>query len=253
MYVFGRDKFFRPIIILDVTKFDFKRYHIDEYIEATIFLTMFVIEKLLIKGKVENWLNFTNMDHQGISQLPIKAIMKMTQVAQKVFKCRLAQSFVLNPPSSIYYIWTCCKPFIDKATQAKVHIEKNLLSPEMFNIIDPSQVEQKYGGTAVNAEKYWPPFFPESVVFESFDTARSKASTPDSEPEISELNCQKEEKKLEFNQNLCEKKKKNSEIFENFSNEKEEIPVVKHKKKHKKSKDSEELKALIFEGKDAEI
>ena len=55
MYVFGRDKFFRPIIILDVTKFDFKRYHIDEYIEATIFLTMFVIEKLLIKGKVENW------------------------------------------------------------------------------------------------------------------------------------------------------------------------------------------------------
>ena len=132
--------------MLDTTKINVKKYPIEDYINASGFLVQFLIEHLLIPGKIENWINIIDMGKQGLTQLPLKAILKYVSALQKLYKCRLAYSFVVNPPSSIVYIWTCCKPFIDKATQSKVVIEKNNYSDLMLSIFEPDQLEEKFGG-----------------------------------------------------------------------------------------------------------
>lgn len=163
MYIHGRDKYFRPCVVLNATKLDVKKYSVEEYIEATIFLMQFAIENVLVNGKAENWLNIIEMGKMGMRELPFKSIVRMSQVLQHVYKCRLFQSYFINPPSSIYYLWKLFRPFLDKVTQTKVCIVKDGVPPELLNLFHPDQLERRYGGTAENVTQYWPPVFPSSA------------------------------------------------------------------------------------------
>ena len=115
---------------------------------------------MLIPGKVENWVSLVEMNKQGLTDLPIKPLMKYSAVLQDFYKCRLAHSFIINPPSSIYFIWRVCSPFIDKVTQSKIIIVKEGISKEMMNLYDKSQLEKRFGGTSENNTNFWPPVFP---------------------------------------------------------------------------------------------
>jgi hypothetical protein len=57
-------------------------------------------------------------------------------------------------------MWTCVKPFIDKATQEKVVFENKAFSTTMLEMCDLDQVEKRFGGNAPNLERFWPPVFP---------------------------------------------------------------------------------------------
>jgi hypothetical protein len=121
----------------------------------------FVIENMLIPGKVESWVNLVEMNKQGLTELPLKSLMKLSGVLQDVYKCRLAHSFIINPPSSIYFIWKCFSPFIDKVTQSKIIIVKEGVSEQMMELYYPSQLEKRFGGISDNLEQFWPPVFPD--------------------------------------------------------------------------------------------
>lgn len=134
----------------------------------------FLVEYMLVPGIIENWVNIIDMGNQGLRELPLKALFKFIGILQKVYKCRLAYSFVVNPPNSMYYIWTCAKPFIDKATQAKVVIENKGFSQIMLDLYEPYQLEQRFGGFAPNLETFWPPVFPESYSEPSLEKPKKK-------------------------------------------------------------------------------
>ncbi|OMJ67361.1 hypothetical protein SteCoe_35492 [Stentor coeruleus] len=160
LYIHGRDRYFRPLVVLDIPKIDLKKHTVQDYVDLTVFLMEFVIEYMLIPGKVENWINIVEMGRLGIRELPFKSLIKLLGTLQKIYKCRLAHSFVLNPPSSMYYMWTCLKPFIDKATQEKVLFENKTFCETMLQMCDLDQVEKRFGGNAPNIEEFWPPIFP---------------------------------------------------------------------------------------------
>ncbi|OMJ94161.1 hypothetical protein SteCoe_2641 [Stentor coeruleus] len=164
IYIHGRDRYFRPLIVLDIPKINMKKYSVQDYMDLTIFTMQFVIEHMLLPGKVENWVNIVEMGRLGIKDIPFKPMVKLLGTLQKIFKCRLAHSFVLNPPGSIYYMWTCVKRFIDKATQDKVVFENKGYSETMLNICDLDQIEKRFGGKAQNTTVYWPPNFPDIFV-----------------------------------------------------------------------------------------
>lgn len=155
---------------MDVTKVNVKKFTVEEYVEATVFLTEFVIKYMLIPGKVEGWVNIVEMGNWGLSELPLKSLMKISSNLQDVYKCRLANSFIINPPSSIYYIWGLFRPFLDKVTQTKIIIIKEGVSKQMLDIYEPEQLEKRFGGTSDNLITFWPPVFPNSPIeFESKD------------------------------------------------------------------------------------
>ena len=164
------------------------------YIDATVFLMQFVVENMIIPGKVENWVNLVEMNHQGLTELPLKSLMKLTGVLQDLYKCRLAHSFIINPPSSIYYIWKLFSPFIDRVTQSKIIIVKEGVGQEMMKIYDLNQLEKRFGGTSENLTEFWPPVFPaETHRPESDFKEKKKKKTVMKSEEVSECESLKED------------------------------------------------------------
>lgn len=56
----------------------------------------------------------------------------------------------MNAPGTIYFTWKMVSAFLDPVTIEKIKISKSNSEKSMFDNIDPSQIEQKYGGTQPN-------------------------------------------------------------------------------------------------------
>lgn len=115
-------------------------------------------------GKVENWLCISDLGFRGLTDLPLNTLRKITKVLQDIFKCRMAYSTMINVPNTIYFIYSCLKPFLDEITIDKITIEKGNIPTKIISFFNPYQVEKRYGGKAEDLEVFWPPFFPDCPV-----------------------------------------------------------------------------------------
>ena len=124
----------------------------------------FVGKYALFPGKVENWMCISDLGFQGLGDLPLNTLRKITKVLQDVFKCRLAYSAMINVPKSVYFIYSLLKPFLDEVTIDKISIAKDNLATNIISHFNPYQIEERYGGKAKNLEVFWPPFFPDCPI-----------------------------------------------------------------------------------------
>lgn len=69
-------------------------------------------------------------------------------------------NYVTNAPTSINWMWKIAKNFLEDHTVKKIKINKGVATAEMAAHINPSQLEAKYGGSAPNADVFWPPIVP---------------------------------------------------------------------------------------------
>lgn len=165
----GRDCHFRPLLVMNFTKFDLKKvtstqFPLENYLQAACFMLEFAACNMLYPGKVENWMCISDIGYRGLTDLPLNTLRKITKYLQDIFKCRVAYSSMINTPKSIYFIYSCLKPFLDPVTIEKISIEKGSEPIQLLKYFNPYQVEQKYGGKAPNLEIFWPPVFPDYPV-----------------------------------------------------------------------------------------
>lgn len=71
LYVHGRDCRFRPCIIMNYPKFNFRQHTIFDYMPLIGFFLDYVIDNMFLPGQVENWVTITDMGHMGLSDLPV--------------------------------------------------------------------------------------------------------------------------------------------------------------------------------------
>lgn len=116
---------------------------------------------MLLPGQIENWVTLMDLGKTGLGNLSVSSLKHVLQLLQTNYRCRLGVSFIVNPPKSIWIMWSCIKPFLDEVTIDKIKISKSSYSQDMLNMFNPSQVEEKYGGKAKNLNSYWPPTVPE--------------------------------------------------------------------------------------------
>lgn len=62
---------------------------------------------------------------------------------------------IVNTPSSIFIPWAIVKGFLDDVTVKKIQFFKTSVPNTLFNLANPEQVEEKYGGTAKNLKTFW--------------------------------------------------------------------------------------------------
>lgn len=124
------------------------------------FFLDYVIENMLLPGKVENWVVITDFEKSGLSDLGLGPIKQVMGVLTDYYRCRLGCNYVVNPSKTVYYTWTCLKPFLDDVLIEKVKILNKGIPDEIFSHCNPYQVEEKYGGKSKNIEVYWPPTMP---------------------------------------------------------------------------------------------
>jgi hypothetical protein len=86
----------------------------------------------------------------GVTDIPMSAIKGTTAKMSHNYGGRLFKMFITNAPGTIYFSWKVVSAFLDPVTVEKIKISKNSTEKTMFDNIDPSQVEQKYGGKQPN-------------------------------------------------------------------------------------------------------
>ena len=82
--------------------------------------------------------------------MPIGAIKTISAKMTLNFSGRLGKLYMVNAPSSMWLAWKTVSAFLDPVTVEKIKVTKSASEKTLFEIADPSQVEEKYGGTQSN-------------------------------------------------------------------------------------------------------
>jgi glutaredoxin len=162
LYLHGRDHKFRPIIHIKpsiITKYQ-KFFDFEDWNLATIYLLEYTINNLFLPGQIENWDIICDLKDCSVTSLP-NDFKKILGILQNNYRCRLFRMFIINVGSFFNMMWGMIKKIIDSNTEKKIKILKSGNFKEIFEIINPSQIEIKYNGTAENINSYFfPPIFP---------------------------------------------------------------------------------------------
>ena len=144
----GRDRLFRPVLVFNATMVDFN--DVETGFLATCFVQEEIIKNMFIPGQVENWIIIYDLGGMGITDLPISAIKETTQRVSLHYGGRLFKMCAVNAPGTIWFSWKIVSAFLDDVTCEKIKISKKNSEKTLFESVDPSQVEEKYGGTQPN-------------------------------------------------------------------------------------------------------
>ncbi|CAG9329248.1 unnamed protein product [Blepharisma stoltei] len=256
-YMHGRDHYYRPILIMNCAKFQFKKVPDDVYIRFLCFFFEYVTQNVLLPEHVENWVNLADMAHLGMTKLPISSLSKLSKILQPNFRCRLGVNYIVNPPSTAVFMWGLVKPFLDEGTIQKVNLLNDSIPRPLLTHCNPNQIEQKYGGTAPNLTQFWPPTFPSGPIspfdvnIQTIDEKNTKNSremkkkqkikTPHSEnldlEEVVYDNRNKSKDKAENeNENEEEKEWEVEKLIENDSKEEEKVLIEEQFVENKEQK-----------------
>jgi hypothetical protein len=158
-YQFGRDKGFRPIVIINVHKVDLKKGNLDGYMRALCYLFVCVEKYMFLKGKVENWTVMIETDNMGLFSFPYKILQSIISLTQINFTSRMEKLFLLNPSWSLDKAWKMISAMMDPETSQKINFLQKKAFNKLLDQIPVDQLEVKYGGTAPNVTHFWPPTY----------------------------------------------------------------------------------------------
>lgn len=203
--------YYRPILVINFNKFNFKKVAIQDYIYQISFFLDYVIENMMNPGKVENWVVITDFEKSGLSDLGFGSVKQVMAVLADYYRCRLGCNYIVNPSKTVYYLWTLVKPFLDEVVIDKMKILNKSQPDEIFNHCNRYQVEEKYGGKAPNVTQYWPPIMPDGPYDLYGEPKRNEGGCDKSnEKEI------KVQKKLKEKRNLGQNKEFYHDKGQNF-------------------------------------
>lgn len=75
---------------------------------------------------------------------------------QNNFRSRLFVMYIVQAPTSINFMWSMIKGFLEENTQRKIQIIKSIVPENLFKHTNREQIESKYGGVSKNIEgNYW--------------------------------------------------------------------------------------------------
>ncbi|CAD8096918.1 unnamed protein product [Paramecium sonneborni] len=217
-YLLGRDKQFRPIIIMNAHQIDQKKHDKEQILQVLSFLLGIVKKNMLIPGKVETWvflLDTGNLGGQGLQQ---KVLEVLIDGLSTNFSGYLERMFVLNPSSGINFLWQSIKTILDPETINKISFLQQKEFKQLKEYIEPNQLEQKFGGNQVNLTKFWPPY---NLDLPDGYTKKDNKSTQKQEIKIQNMKIEEEEENDPYDQvefNLNDFMKQQQQIYYGVSN-----------------------------------
>ena len=150
-YIYGRDHQFRPIIICQpyiLQKIE-KEYSNEDVVNSSIFLCQYMNNYMLIPGQIENWIMFVNIEKVSLLSIP-DSIKKLIKTLSDYFIARLYKSYVLGLGGFLQFLYRIFCTFLEEITVRKFVILKNRNDPNLFQDINPQNLEERFGGQAQN-------------------------------------------------------------------------------------------------------
>ncbi|EGR29409.1 hypothetical protein IMG5_156020 [Ichthyophthirius multifiliis] len=159
VYLAGRDKKYRPVLIMDCSKLNMKKQTGDSLIRAMSYFLNIIKKHMFVNGKIENWIFIIDVKEKGIFDLPLKALNIIIQTMQINFGGHLEKMFVLNPSFGLNTSWSIIEKMIDEEAAAKITFAKKGKMEKLYEQIPKEQVQKQYGGNMPNITQFWYIFF----------------------------------------------------------------------------------------------
>lgn len=130
---------------------------------AASFLNIFFVQKFMKNmGTIENFVMVADMRQLGVYNIPYHFLRDVLGFIALVIKGRSRAVYILNAPTTFKFLWSTCKFFLDANTVRKTEIVRGNTCHQLLELVDPGQLEQKYGGQVPDRQpgQFWPPSLP---------------------------------------------------------------------------------------------
>lgn len=146
LYIHGRDKFYRPLIVLRPAKIAEYPYQVQ--LACTYFFLELILDNMMIPGKIENWVML--IDFKNFNQLNQNSVKKIIVEVFLHYQCRLAKAYVFNHTK----LWKNFINLLPQNTFEKFSIIDSTKSNVMLKDFAGRQLEIKYGGSSPNLNRF---------------------------------------------------------------------------------------------------
>jgi len=157
VYMSGRDKQFRPVIVVNVDRVDLKKMTMDDFTETLCTLCSVVEKYCFVPGKVENWVFIIETNNMSMWSFPFKILQKLVTMTSIAFTSTMHKLFILNAPRILKASWGMIQGLLHPETAAKINMINSNECAQLLEIIPADQLEEKYMGTLKPPKEYWPP------------------------------------------------------------------------------------------------
>jgi hypothetical protein len=157
LYISGRDKQYRPIIIINVYKLNPKQMDLADFIAALCFVLDTCKKFYFVPGKVENWVIIIESNSMGVFNFPFKIVKTINDVTSVNYTSTLDRLYIMNPSTFLNSSWNIISSFIDPETSAKISMLKKSHFKQLLERISVDQLEERYDGKLPSRKVYWPP------------------------------------------------------------------------------------------------
>lgn len=143
IYVFGRDKYYRPIVIMDaeriyrLSKIDKSVVTAENFTESWLFLYNYITKVMHLPGQADMWMNICNLGNLGLTSIPRNTIMAFADVCQQNMMFFLSKSFYLNVSWAQKTIFNGLKSFIAEETRAKIVLTNKNSHEGLMELVHP--------------------------------------------------------------------------------------------------------------------
>ena len=162
-YIYGRDKFYRPCVIIDAAVLNKLNSEpgivtAENFNALWIFLYVYMRKVMFLDGQVDMWMTLVNFGNLGVSSLPRKPILAFADVCQSNMMYFMAKSYYVNVSWGQRTLYKGLSSFINEETKAKISLTGDMHTPELVDLFHPEQLERRFGGTGESPTNFWPPY-----------------------------------------------------------------------------------------------
>ena len=150
MYVTKRDVMYRPVVMINVRRLLEWDVSVEALIEGSSFFFDFIVKKLLLPGKVENWIIIIDLDNISLTKIPVKKVGAIITNGVRNFGARLFRNYNINASWTVRKSNQIFTAFIDDITKIKSQTFGDNYRDAIFQYIPKESIEVKYGGTRPN-------------------------------------------------------------------------------------------------------
>ena len=261
IYIYGRDHQFRPIIICQpyILQKCLKDYSETEVINASIFISQYMVHYMLIPGQIENWTIFANLEKTSIFRIP-DPVKKLMTTLSEYFIARLYKSYVLGLNGFLRILFKIMCNFLEEVTVRKFVILESKKDPNLFQDFNPENLEERFGGKAENCiyeegNCLFPPRMPSNYYFkenedpndiliteEEYINKYNSGNIPQESVSPFVIERLKREKLMKEKKELAKKKREEAIIKRNKAKTKAELNINTSWNSYKESFDLKKFK-----------
>ena len=157
-YICNRDKWFRPVIVLDLGKLFKSEIEEEDILRYTIFMIEWIIKNALVPGRVENWFVIIDCANLGFAKIPRGKMRKVINTMRNMYRGRLYRVAMINVTFMLRAILSTVHAFIDEFIAKKMFTYGSNYKEFLLAHIDCDKLEEKFGGTyPTKTDNFFPP------------------------------------------------------------------------------------------------